>query len=135
MEGNLYDISVTPNEYWDEDDLIFFKNKLLKMREELLSESENTIHDMKSENTLFPDPNDRASLETDRNTVLRIRDRERKLLIKVEKAIERIAEGTFGICEISGEPIERKRLEARPVTTLSLACKEEQERKEKQNKR
>ena len=79
----------------------------------------------------FPDPIDRASLESDRNFLLRIRDRERKLIVKIKKALERIEEGTFGICERCGEEISEERLKVRPVTTFCIDCKEEQENEEK----
>ena len=81
--------------------------------------------------TNFPDPTDRASLESDRNFELRIRDRERKLILKIREAIERLDEGEFGICESCGEDISEARLKARPVTTLCIDCKTEQERQEK----
>jgi len=80
---------------------------------------------------LFPDPVDRASLESDRNFLLRIRDRERKLIGKIEKALERVENGTFGICERCGEDISEERLNARPVTTFCIECKAEQENQEK----
>jgi DnaK suppressor protein len=83
----------------------------------------------------FPDPTDRASLESDRNFLLRIKDRERKLIQKVKEALDRIDNGTFGICESCGRPISEKRLMARPVTTLCIECKterEDQERVERQ---
>jgi len=79
----------------------------------------------------FPDPVDRASLESDRNFLLRIRDRERKLIGKIQKALERVENETFGICERCGEDISEERLKARPVTTLCINCKAEQENKEK----
>ena len=80
---------------------------------------------------IYPDPNDRASLESDRNFELRIRDRERKLIIKMQEAIKRIDDGTFGLCELCGGPISEKRLMARPVTTLCIHCKTKQEQVEK----
>ncbi len=86
---------------------------------------------MSDKEDLFPDPVDRASLESDRNFILRIRDRERKLIAKIRKALERIEAGTFGICERCGEDISEKRLKIRPVTTFCIDCKEEQENKEK----
>jgi DnaK suppressor protein len=86
---------------------------------------------MTDEKTNFPDPTDRASLESDRNFELRIRDRERKLIMKIREAIERIDEGAFGICESCEEEISEARLRARPVTTLCIECKTEQERQEK----
>jgi DnaK suppressor protein len=79
----------------------------------------------------FPDPTDRATLETDRNFMLRIRDRERKLISKIKEALERIEDGTYGLCEACGEPISEKRLLARPVTTLCIECKARQEKQER----
>jgi DnaK suppressor protein len=79
----------------------------------------------------FPDPTDRASVESDRNFILRLRDRERKLIVKINQALERIEDGTFGICEDCGEPIGAKRLEARPVTTQCIDCKTKSEATEK----
>jgi DnaK suppressor protein len=79
----------------------------------------------------FPDPTDRATLETDRNFMLRIRDRERKLISKIKEALERIEDGTYGLCEACGEPIGEKRLMARPVTTLCIECKARQEKQER----
>jgi DnaK suppressor protein len=86
---------------------------------------------MSDEEETFPDPTDRASLESDRNFLLRIRDRERKLILKIEEALDRIEKGTFGICEVCGEEISEERLQARPVTTLCIDCKTEEEEKEK----
>jgi len=90
-----------------------------------------TVSEMTEENPNFPDPTDRASLESDRNFELRIRDRERKLIIKIRQALERIEDGTFGLCENCEEEIGAERLRARPVTTLCIDCKTEQERQEK----
>jgi len=89
---------------------------------------------MNDEDDTFPDPNDRATLESDRNFVLRIRDRERKLIAKIEQALERVENGTFGICDECGDDISEGRLKARPVTTLCIKCKEEQEQQEKATK-
>ncbi len=113
------------------EDLEYFKKLLLEMKKALLAESTTTVHEMKSESTLFPDPNDRASLETDRNTVLRIRDRERKLLSKIQEALDRIEDKTFGLCESCGKMIGRPRLEIRPVTTFCIDCKAELEATER----
>ena len=113
------------------DNLEYFRNKLLKMKEALLEESTTTVHEMKTEITLFPDPNDRATLETERNTILRIRDRERKLLSKVQEALDRIEDKTFGFCESCGKLIGRARLEIRPVTTFCIDCKAEKEATER----
>ncbi len=114
-----------------EADQAYFRTRLTEMKQELQGESEETVHEMREENTLFPDPNDRASLESDNINLLRIRDRERKLLAKVEEALERLEEGTFGICEECGEDIGVERLKIRPVTTYCIACKEKQEAEER----
>ncbi|MCP4716552.1 MAG: RNA polymerase-binding protein DksA [Deltaproteobacteria bacterium] len=109
-----------------------FFRELLKQRKLDLSDGvKGTVDEMSDEEETFPDPNDRASLESDRNFTLRIRDRERKLKSKIEKAIARIDDGTFGTCEECGEDISEGRLKARPVTTMCIQCKEEQERQEK----
>ena len=97
---------------------------------DLEGEVSTTVEGMREGNGAFPDPNDRATLESERNLTLRIRDRERKLRLKVEEALARIADGTFGICESCGEEIGVKRLEARPVTTLCVKCKSSQEDQE-----
>ena len=104
-----------------------FKSKLFGMLEELDSEVSSTLDGMRKDGGAFPDPTDRASLESDRNLTLRIRDRERKLRKKIEEALAGIEDGSFGICEVCEEEIDFKRLEARPVTTLCINCKSEQE--------
>ncbi len=111
--------------------LDYFKELLNERLEKLVAEASKTIEDMSDDEETFPDPTDRASLETDRNFLLRIRDRERKLIIKINEALERIEDGTFGICELCGEEISEERLKARPVTTLCIDCKTESEEKEK----
>lgn len=98
---------------------------------ELLDEAEKTVSDMTTGKENFPDPNDRATLESDRNFELRIRDRERKLLVKIQEAIKRLDDGVFGICEACGGPISEKRLIARPVTTQCIDCKTKQEKLER----
>lgn len=108
-----------------------FKQQLLDKREEILNEAGRTLSDMTDQNENVPDPNDRATLESGRSFELRIRDRERKLLSKIEEALERVDEGEFGVCEDCGEEIGIKRLEARPVTTLCIECKTIQEKKER----
>lgn len=108
-----------------------FKQLLQQQLDDLLREAGKTVADMSDEKTNFPDPTDRASLESDRNFELRIRDRERKLINKIREALERIEEGEFGICESCEEEIGEARLKARPVTTLCIDCKTEQERQEK----
>ena len=108
-----------------------YKALLTQKINELLSEAGKTVSEMTNGKENYPDPNDRASLESDRNFELRIRDRERKLIMKMQEAIKRIDDGVFGICEVCGGPISEKRLMARPVTTLCIDCKTKQEKMEK----
>jgi DnaK suppressor protein len=108
-----------------------FKESLEERLRELLGEAERTVNGMSDTIDMFPDPTDRATLETDRNFMLRIRDRERKLISKIKEALERIEDGTYGLCEACGEPISEKRLLARPVTTLCIECKARQEKQER----
>jgi DnaK suppressor protein len=112
-----------------------FKHLLTDRRKELLSDAERTVSRMTTGKENFPEPADRAALESDRNATLRIRDRERKLLNKIEEALERIDDGSYGICEACGERITVERLRARPVTTLCIDCKSDQEEKEKRQPR
>jgi DnaK suppressor protein len=110
----------------------FFRHMLSLKINELLDEAGKTVSEMtygSKEN--YPDPNDRASLESDRNFELRIRDRERKLIMKMQEAIKRIDDGVFGICDVCGGLISEKRLMARPVTTSCIDCKMKQEKLEK----
>lgn len=115
----------------DKKTLAEFKDLLNQQLESLLQDVGKTVSDMTEENTNFPDPTDRASLESDRNFELRIRDRERMLINKIRQALERIEDGSFGHCESCEELIGVERLRARPVTTLCIDCKTEQERQEK----
>jgi DnaK suppressor protein len=110
----------------------YFRVLLLTRINELLNGAEKTVAEMTDEQENFPDPNDRASLESDRNFELRIRDRERKLIAKMQEAIKRIDDGTFGVCDTCGGPISEKRLTARPVTTQCIDCKTKEEKMEKQ---
>ena len=119
----------------DKELLDHFKLKLENMSHELLSEAEKTIHEMTDHTDNYPDPTDRATAESDRNFELRIRDRERKLLSKIKSALERIESNTYGICDDCGEDIDVQRLEARPVTTLCIECKTQQENTEKSQSR
>ncbi len=116
----------------DKEKLEQFRAILTKRFRELVADAEKTVSGMTGEKASFPDPTDRAFLESERNFLLRIRDRERKLILKIRDALKRVEDGTFGICEICGEEISEKRLKARPVTTLCIECKEEQETKEKE---
>lgn len=118
----------------DKEKLEFFKALLNKWMEQIGLEAKDTVVEMTDEDDTFPDPTDRATLEADRNFVLRMRDRQRKLLPKIRKAFERIENGTFGICELCGGEISEERLKVRPVTTLCIECKEQQERQEKARK-
>lgn len=111
----------------DQETLNYFKKLLEDRLRDLLAEAEKTMQEMTDENTFFPDPTDRAALETDRNFLLRIRDRERRLIGKIREALERIEDGTYGICESCGDEIDLERLKARPVTTLCIECKRKQE--------
>jgi DnaK suppressor protein len=115
----------------EKEKLEHFREILRERFQELLAEAEKTVTGMTSANDNYPDPTDRASLESDRNFMLLIRDRERKLLSKIKSALERIDAGDFGICEMCGDDIGEERLEARPVTTLCISCKKKQEAMEK----
>ncbi len=115
----------------EKEQLVYIKNLLSERLEVLISEATKTMADMTDEKETFPDPTDRASLESDRNFLLRIRDRERRLILKIREAINRIENGTYGICEECGEDISKPRLEVRPVTTLCIDCKKVQEAEEK----
>ena len=109
----------------------YFRQKLIEWKNELLKESSQTLNNLQSENEAKPDITDRASEEIDRAFELRTRDRERKLINKIEAALKRIEDGSYGYCEETGEPISIKRLEARPVATLSLEAQEMHEQAEK----
>jgi len=115
----------------DQKKIDYFKNLLQDQLGELIEEAVKTVDGMTNLKENFPDPTDRASLEADRNFLLRIRDRERKLIDKIKEAIERIDNSSFGICEICGNDIGEKRLKARPVTTQCIDCKKKQEAREK----
>ncbi|MBW1923447.1 MAG: RNA polymerase-binding protein DksA [Deltaproteobacteria bacterium] len=109
----------------------YFRNLLNQRLDDLLDEALRTVSGMTDQGDNFPDPTDRATMESDRNFMLRIRDRERKLIGKIKEALERIENGTYGICEECGEEIAEGRLKARPVTTLCIDCKTKQEKDEK----
>ena len=109
----------------------YFRQKLVNWKSELLKESSQTLSNLQSENEAKPDITDRASEEIDRSFELRTRDRERKLINKIDAALNRIEDGSYGYCEETGEPIGIKRLEARPVATLSLEAQEMHEKAEK----
>jgi DnaK suppressor protein len=111
--------------------LEYFRQKLLQWRAELLEESNETLQNLQQENSSEPDIADRASIETDRSLELRTRDRARKLIAKIDEALRRIDEGNYGFCEETHEPISIRRLEARPIATLSIEAQERHERMEK----
>jgi RNA polymerase-binding transcription factor len=109
----------------------YFRAKLLAWKEDILKEARDTLQHLQDENQNHPDIADRASSETDRAIELRARDRQRKLIAKIDAAIARIDDGTYGYCEETGEPISLKRLEARPIATLSVEAQERHERRER----
>mgnify|MGYP006309158807 CR=1 FL=1 len=112
-------------------DIEYFRELLTNRLNELLEQADDTVSGMTNDDESFPDPTDRASHESDRNFMLRIRDRVHKLIKKIKKALERIDNGTFGQCEICEEEISLERLKARPVTTLCIKCKTKEEKMEK----
>lgn len=109
----------------------YFRLKLLRWRDDILREAKQTLQHLQEENVNHPDLADRASSETDRAIELRARDRQRKLIAKIDAALERIEDGTYGYCVETGDPISLKRLEARPIATLSIEAQERHERREK----
>ncbi|WP_099826453.1 RNA polymerase-binding protein DksA [Oceaniglobus indicus] len=109
----------------------YFRRKLLNWRNDLLDDSKSTVQGLQDGTRNIPDVADRASEETDRSLELRTRDRQRKLVAKIDSALRRIEEGEYGYCEETGEPISLKRLDARPIATLSLEAQERHERREK----
>ena len=109
----------------------YFRAKLLSWKDEILRESKLTLQTLQEENVNHPDLADRASSETDRAIELRARDRQRKLISKIDAALRRIEDGTYGFCEETGDPITLRRLEARPIATLSIEAQERHERRER----
>ncbi|MCP4107367.1 MAG: RNA polymerase-binding protein DksA [Desulfobacteraceae bacterium] len=115
----------------DKKNIEYFKALLSKRLDDLLDQADDTVSDMTALKENFPDPIDRSALETDRNFMLRIRDREHKLIKKIKKALGRIENGTYGICDKCGEDINVERIKARPVTTQCIDCKTQEEASEK----
>ncbi|WP_418593874.1 RNA polymerase-binding protein DksA [Ponticoccus sp. (in: a-proteobacteria)] len=109
----------------------YFRRKLIAWKNDLLADSRDTIETLQAGTRNIPDVNDRASEETDRALELRTRDRQRKLVNKIDAALRRLEEGEYGYCEVTGEPISLKRLDARPIATMSLEAQERHERREK----
>ena len=117
--------------FMSERQLAYFKGKLMDWKDDILRESKGTVVNLKAETENHPDLVDRASSESDRALELRTRDRQRKLISKIDEALRRIEDGSYGYCEETGEPIGIKRLEARPIATLCLEAQERHERKER----
>ncbi len=117
--------------FMNERQLEYFRRKLKAWRDDLLDESRSTVAVLQDGTRNIPDVADRASEETDRALELRTRDRQRKLISKIDSALRRIDEGEYGYCEVTGEPISLKRLDARPIATMSLEAQEKHERREK----
>jgi DnaK suppressor protein len=134
MAADTFDDNYRPSEgepFMNERQREYFRRKLLAWKDDLLKESRETLVILQSENENHPDLADRASSETDRAIELRARDRQRKLISKIEAALERLDDGTYGYCEETGEPIALRRLDARPIATLSVEAQERHERREK----
>jgi DnaK suppressor protein len=126
--------SYSPSEdepFMNERQRAYFRAKLIAWKNDILREARETLDALQEENTNHPDLADRASSETDRSIELRARDRQRKLISKIDAAMARIDEGTYGYCEETGEPISIKRLDARPIATFSIEAQERHERREK----
>ena len=117
--------------FMNERQLEYFKQKLLDWKDEILRESRETLSHLQTDTENHPDLADRASSETDKALELRTRDRQRKLISKIDEAVRRIEDGSYGFCEETGEPISLKRLEARPIATLSIEAQERHERRER----
>ncbi|MFP3943753.1 MAG: RNA polymerase-binding protein DksA [Alphaproteobacteria bacterium] len=115
----------------NERQIEYFRRKLHAWKEDILAEARETLNNLQSDTNNHPDLTDRASSEADRALELRTRDRQRKLISKIDAALRRIEDGTYGYCEETGEPISLKRLDARPIATLSIEAQERHERREK----
>ena len=132
--ADMIDENYQPSEgetFMNERQRVFFRRKLLQWKEEILRESRETLAALQAENENHADIADRASSETDRAIELRARDRQRKLISKIDAALARMDEGTYGYCEETGEPISLKRLAATPIATLSIEAQERHERRER----
>jgi len=134
VEAPVLEEGYRPSEgepFMNDRQLEYFRRKLLKWKDDILRESRETLSHLQSETENHPDLADRASSETDRALELRTRDRQRKLISKIDEALRRIEDGSYGYCEETGEPIGLARLEARPIATLSLEAQERHERRER----
>lgn len=128
------DLNYHPSEdepFMNERQRSYFRSKLIAWKGDILREARETLENLQEENANLPDVADRASSETDRAVELRARDRQRKLIAKIDAALERIEDGTYGYCEETGEPINVRRLDARPIATLSVEAQERHEKREK----
>ncbi|MBB2970305.1 RNA polymerase-binding protein DksA [Mesorhizobium sp. RMAD-H1] len=132
--SELIDLDYRPTEdepFMNERQKSYFRAKLIAWKNDILREARETLEALQQENANHPDLADRASSETDRAIELRARDRQRKLIAKIDAALQRLEDGTYGFCEETGEPISLKRLDARPIATLSIEAQERHERREK----
>ena len=132
--SDVVDATYKPSDdepFMNERQVAYFRQKLLAWKDDILKESKETLSHLQDENHVLPDIADRASSETDRSLELRTRDRQRKLISKIEAALQRIEDGSYGYCEDTGEPISLGRLEARPTATLSVEAQERHERRER----
>ncbi len=132
MSNIVDDYQPTDQEpFMNERQVEYFRAKLHAWKDEILRESKETLSHLQDENHVLPDVADRASSETDRSLELRTRDRQRKLISKIDAALKRIDDGSYGYCEETGDPISLKRLDARPIATLSIEAQERHERRER----
>ncbi len=132
MMADAADYRPSPEEpFMNERQLDYFRDKLVAWKDALLREGQDTLNTLQAEPLREPDITDRASSETDWSIELRTRDRQRKLISKIDAALRRIEEGDYGYCDVTGEPISLKRLEARPIATMTLEAQEKHERQEK----
>jgi DnaK suppressor protein len=132
MSSGASDYRPSPDEaFMNEQQLAYFREKLIAWKESLLREGQDTLNTLQNEPLREPDVTDRASSETDWSIELRTRDRQRKLISKIDAALRRIEDGEYGYCEVTGEPISLGRLEARPIATMTLEAQEKHERQEK----
>lgn len=132
--SDVLDASYKPSDdepFMNERQVVYFRQKLQNWKEDILKESKETLSHLQDENHVLPDIADRASSETDRSLELRTRDRQRKLISKIDAALKRIDDGSYGYCEETGDPISLKRLDARPIATLSIEAQERHERRER----
>jgi DnaK suppressor protein len=132
--SDVLDATYKPSDdepFMNERQVAYFRAKLLAWKDDILKESKETLSHLQDENHVLPDIADRASSETDRSLELRTRDRQRKLISKIDAALKRIEDGSYGYCEETGDPISLRRLDARPIATLSIEAQERHERRER----